>query len=84
MCRTYLTLEHFNKEAIIKKSSTAAGLVEWVRNIMDYYDVVCEVEPKRQAAKESAMQLQAARIKLEEMNELVVDLNNKLNVLIDK
>ncbi len=60
-CRPYLALEYFNREAIGKKSAAAAGLCEWAINIIKYYDVVQEVEPKRQ-------ELAAANAKLEEAN----------------
>ncbi len=60
-CRQYLDLPHFNKEAIKVKSFAAAGLCEWARNIIQYYEVVQEVEPKRQ-------ELAAANAKLEEAN----------------
>jgi dynein heavy chain len=61
-CRPYLALEYFNREAIGKKSAAAAGLCEWAVNIIKYYDVVQEVEPKRQ-------ELAAANAKLEEANQ---------------
>jgi len=58
--RPYLELEHFNLETIEKKNSAAAGLCSWVINIVMYYDIVVEVEPKRQALKEANEMLEAA------------------------
>jgi dynein heavy chain len=36
------------RDAIWTKSRAAAGLCEWAVNIVKYFDVVSEVEPKRQ------------------------------------
>merc|ERR1719482_1552234 len=44
-----------------KKSGAAAGLVVWVINIIMYYDVVVQVEPKRLALKEAGETLAAAQ-----------------------
>lgn len=69
-CRSYLELPHFNKEVIYNKSRAAAGLCEWAINIVKYYDVVSEVEPKRQ-------ELAAANTKLQEANTLLVAVQQK-------
>jgi dynein heavy chain len=70
-CRTYLDLPHFNKEVIFTKSRAAAGLCEWAINIVKYYDVVSEVEPKRQ-------ELAAANAKLHEANTLLAAVQQKV------
>ena len=44
-------------ENILSKSSAAAGICDWVRNITDYYDVVVGVEPKKQKVREAKQQL---------------------------
>lgn len=36
----YLNLEYFNYTTMKNKSSAAAGLCEWVINIVKYYDVI--------------------------------------------
>eukprot|EP00820_Chromera_velia_P017919 Cvel_27114.t1-p1 / transcript=Cvel_27114.t1 / gene=Cvel_27114 / organism=Chromera_velia_CCMP2878 / gene_product=Dynein alpha chain, flagellar outer arm, putative / transcript_product=Dynein alpha chain, flagellar outer arm, putative / location=Cvel_scaffold3327:4083-17851(-) / protein_length=1557 / sequence_SO=supercontig / SO=protein_coding / is_pseudo=false len=77
-----LALEHFNKEAIQKKSKAAAGLADWVVNIFDYYSVVKTVEPKRQALKSAEEKLEAANSKLAEVQALVADLEAKLGKLV--
>merc|ERR1719174_2997484 len=61
-----------------KKSSAAAGLVVWVINIIMYYDVVVQVEPKRMALKEATETLDAAQTKLKNAKELVAELEKKL------
>merc|ERR1719405_159463 len=57
-----------------KKSSAAAGLIVWVINIIMYYDVVVQVEPKRLALKEATETLSAAQEKLSNAKALVADL----------
>lgn len=70
-CRSYLELPHFNKEIIFNKSRAAAGLCEWAINIVLYYDVVSEVEPKRQ-------ELAAANAKLHEANTTLAAVQQKV------
>lgn len=36
-----------------KKSNAAKGVCEWVINIVKYWDVIQDVEPKRKALKEA-------------------------------
>merc|ERR1719353_945967 len=61
-----------------KKSGAAAGLVVWVINIIMYYDVVVQVEPKRLALKEATETLEAAQTKLSNAKTLVAELEKKL------
>ena len=46
------------------KSLAAAGLCSWVLNIVKFYQVFCEVEPKRQALSKANAELAAAQDKL--------------------
>lgn len=43
----YLKMESFNGEAMATKSNAAKGVCEWVINIVLYFDVIQDVEPKR-------------------------------------
>merc|ERR1719395_121533 len=70
--------EDFSEEVFRKKSSAAAGLVVWVINIIMYYDVVVQVEPKRLALKEATETLAAAQEKLSNAKALVAELEKKL------
>jgi outer membrane murein-binding lipoprotein Lpp len=70
-CRSYLELPHFNRDIIFNKSRAAAGLCEWAINIVKYYDVVSEVEPKRQ-------ELAAANAKLQEANTVLAAVQQKV------
>merc|ERR1719428_715386 len=74
--------EDFTADAMRKKSSAAAGLCEWIINIIMYYDVVIQVEPKKQALREATETLAAANARLAEVKALVKELEDKLAVLI--
>ncbi|CAM9153876.1 unnamed protein product [Ectocarpus fasciculatus] len=65
--RPFLDLEHFRVEVIEKRNSAAAGLCSWVLNIVQYYDIVRTVEPKRRALQEANDQLEAANNELGEV-----------------
>jgi dynein heavy chain len=76
--RIYLAMEHFNEEAMKKKNSAAAGLVRWVENIVAYYDIWLEVEPKRLKVVESTAQLEVANAELALVQERVDQLQEQL------
>lgn len=65
--RPFLDLEHFKVEVIEKRNSAAAGLCSWVLNIVQYYDIVRTVEPKRRALQEANDQLESANLELGEV-----------------
>ena len=48
----------------MSKSTAAAGLCSWCLNIVRFYEVFCEVEPKRQALEEANAELAEAQEKL--------------------
>lgn len=48
----------------MSKSSAAAGLCSWCLNIVRFYEVFCEVEPKRRALEEANAELAEAQEKL--------------------
>ncbi len=79
--RPLLELEHFNVPTISAKNSAAAGLCEFVLNIVQYHDIVITVEPKRKALAEANNQLEQANSRLEEVQSLVATLEAKLEKL---
>lgn len=79
--RRYLALEHFSSEIIMTKNSAAAGLCSFVVNIVNYYDIVVAVEPKRLALKQANDQLAEANARLVLVLAKVADLQEKLNTL---
>ncbi|KAM6897413.1 dynein axonemal heavy chain 9-like [Xenentodon cancila] len=60
----YLRDPEFQPDLVASKSYAAAGLCSWVLNIVKFYEVFCEVEPKRQALSKANAELEAAREKL--------------------
>ncbi|KAG7506656.1 dynein heavy chain 9, axonemal [Solea senegalensis] len=57
----YLQDPEFKPDLIASKSLAAGGLCSWVLNIVTFYEVFCEVEPKRQALKKANAELAAAQ-----------------------
>lgn len=51
-------------EFVKSKSAAAAGLCAWVINIIKFYEVFCDVEPKRKALAAANAELAAATEKL--------------------
>ncbi|TNN81601.1 Dynein heavy chain 9, axonemal [Liparis tanakae] len=60
----YLQDPEFQPDLVASKSNAAAGLCSWVVNIVRFYQVYCEVEPKRQALSKANAELAAAQEKL--------------------
>lgn len=60
----YLQDPEFKPELVAAKSYAAAGLCSWVINIVKFYEVYCEVEPKRQALSKANADLASAQEKL--------------------
>uniref|UniRef100_A0A8C3IZU9 DYH9 protein n=1 Tax=Chrysemys picta bellii TaxID=8478 RepID=A0A8C3IZU9_CHRPI len=66
----YLQDPEFNPEFVTSKSYAAAGLCSWVINIVRFYEVYCDVEPKRQALNKANAELAAAQEKLANIKHL--------------
>ena len=62
--RPYLESSEFDPEFIRSKSFAAAGLCAWVINIVKFYEVFCDVEPKRKALAAANAELKAAQERL--------------------
>ncbi|KAL7641741.1 UNVERIFIED_CONTAM: hypothetical protein RMT77_007615 [Armadillidium vulgare] len=60
----YLEDPDFNPDFIRTKSIAAAGLCSWVINIIRFFEVYCDVEPKRIALEEANAELAAAQNRL--------------------
>lgn len=60
----YLKDAEFEPEFVRSKSAAAAGLCAWVINIIKFYEVYCDVEPKRKALAQANADLAAAQEKL--------------------
>lgn len=82
--RPFLLLDHFNPEIIEKRNSAAAGLCSWVINIVNYYDIVLQVEPKRMALRAANEQLEVANTQLGAVRARVAELQARLDKLTEE
>ncbi|XP_017386889.1 dynein heavy chain 9, axonemal isoform X4 [Cebus imitator] len=82
--RPYLQNPEFNPEFVATKSYAAAGLCSWVINIVRFYEVFCDVEPKRQALSKATADLAAAQEKLATIKTKIAHLNENLAKLTAK
>ncbi|NXX48555.1 DYH17 protein, partial [Tricholaema leucomelas] len=71
----------FDPEFIMSKSTAAAGLCSWCLNIVRFYEVFCEVEPKRKALEEANAELAEAQEKLRHIKDKIANLNANLAAL---
>ena len=74
----------FNYTAIKSKSFAAAGLCDWVVNVLIYHDIYLDVEPKRKLLQEAEQKLNEANKKLEAVNENVAMLEARKQALQDQ
>lgn len=82
--RQYSEKEYFNVETMKTKNQAAAGICSFVLNIIQYYDIVVTVEPKRKALAEANVQLKEANSKLEKVMQHVANLEEKLAKLTNE
>ncbi|XP_030631015.1 dynein heavy chain 17, axonemal-like [Chanos chanos] len=69
---------NFEPDFIRSKSIAAAGLCSWCLNIVKFYEVYCDVEPKRQALAQANAELAAAQDKLSVIKSKIEQLNANL------
>ncbi|XP_072155544.1 dynein beta chain, ciliary isoform X1 [Bemisia tabaci] len=74
----YLKDEEFEPDFVKSKSAAAAGLCAWVINIIKFYEVYCDVEPKRKALAAANAELAAAQDKLTVIKRKVASLEEQL------
>ncbi|KYN05431.1 Dynein beta chain, ciliary [Cyphomyrmex costatus] len=74
----YLKDSEFEPEFVRSKSAAAAGLCAWVINIIKFYEVFCDVEPKRKALAHANAELAAAQDKLSGIKRKVASLEEQL------
>ncbi|XP_043925655.1 dynein axonemal heavy chain 17-like [Protopterus annectens] len=77
----YKTDRNFDPDFIRTKSIAAAGLCSWCLNIVRFYEVYCDVAPKRQALAEANAELAAAEEKLTHIKNKIMQLNANLSSL---
>ncbi|XP_008068583.1 dynein heavy chain 17, axonemal [Carlito syrichta] len=71
----------FDPEFIRSKSTAAAGLCSWCINIVRFYEVYCDVAPKRHALEEANAELAEAQEKLSRIKNKIAELNANLSNL---
>jgi dynein heavy chain len=76
--KTYMVDPGFNGKNIRSKSVAAAGLCDWVVNIVKYFRIYQFVAPKRAQLEEQNEKLNAANAKLKIVRDKVEALQNKL------
>ncbi|KAG8139083.1 hypothetical protein E2320_001864 [Naja naja] len=74
----YLKDSEFSPNLVRNKSFAAAGLCAWVINIVKFYEVYCDVEPKRQALTQANAELASATEKLEAIRKKLAELDHNL------
>ena len=74
----YLDDPEFEPNFIRAKSIAAAGICAWVINIIKFYHVFCDVEPKRQALAAANAELAAAEEKLSKIKAKIAELDENL------
>ncbi|KAJ4456876.1 putative Dynein heavy chain 17; axonemal [Paratrimastix pyriformis] len=74
----YLSRPDFNTTDIGRKSAAAAGLCGWVINIVKYFNIYCDVQPKRERLASAQATLAEARAKLDAVQKKVAQLNKRL------
>ena len=82
--KPYLDDPEFEPEFVRTKSGAAAGLCSWVINVVKYYEVWCDVEPKRRALKEANDQLREAEERLAGIKATVAELETVLEKLTEQ
>ncbi|XP_053483492.1 dynein axonemal heavy chain 11 isoform X4 [Ictalurus furcatus] len=77
----YLSNPEFHPDHVRTKSYAASGLCAWTINIVRYYEVYCQVVPKRQALSHANTELDNATAKLLTIRKKLVDLDRHLQSL---
>lgn len=80
----YLQDPDFNVEFIRNKSVAASGLCSWVLNIVRFFQVYCDVEPKRKALEAANAELAASQLKLADIQAKIGELDRNLSDLKSK
>lgn len=62
--QTYLDNPEFDSDLVKGKSLAAGGLCAWTINVIRFYHVYCDVEPKRISLAQANAELAAAEDKL--------------------
>ena len=76
--KPYLSDPNFEPDNVRTKSFAASGLCSWAINIVRFYEVFCDVEPKRKALAAANAELAAAQDKLSKIKAKIKELDDNL------
>jgi dynein heavy chain len=76
--KPYLADPNFNEAFIRNKSQAAGSLCAWCVNIVQFYYVYCDVEPKRQSLELANQELATVQARLREIQAKIKDLDDNL------
>ncbi|XP_074539499.1 dynein axonemal heavy chain 11 isoform X2 [Halichoeres trimaculatus] len=79
--KEYLRNPEFHPDLVRTKSTAAAGLCAWTINIVRYYEIYCEVIPKRHALSQANAELETATAKMLTVHKKLLDLDGSLQSL---
>ena len=80
--RPYLNDPEFVPDNVRDKSLAAAGLCSWAVNIVRFYEVFCDVEPKRKALATANAELAAAQDKLSKIKVKIREYHPKFRMIL--
>ena len=87
---TYIKNKEFDPDFVKSKSNAAAGLCSWAINVLKFYEVYCDVKPKRDALAAANKMLNDAQTKLQgiidtvaKLEQTLVDLTNQYKAAIE-
>jgi len=76
--QTYLDNKEFDSDLVKGKSLAAGGLCAWTINVIRFYHVYCDVEPKRLSLAQANAELAAAEDKLSKIKAKIKELDDSL------
>jgi dynein heavy chain len=76
--KPYLADPNFNETFIKNKSQAAGSLCAWAVNIVAFYYVYCDVEPKRLSLETANQELASAQSRLKDIQGKIKDLDDNL------
>ena len=80
----YVNNPDLTPDKIVSKSSAASGLCEWMRNIVEYHNIVLKVRPLQEKLDEANARLQEAKESLAKSQEIVTSLEAQLQKLMNE
>jgi len=80
-CNNIIANDALTPENIKSTSAVLVDLFDWIKNMLEYYDVVVNMEPKRRALAEANEQLKEATDKKNAIDAQVAKLQEELDVL---